>query len=138
MSSSTRLRNAVDAVTTVEGVSETAAAMWVMVVEVLALAEFVPADLREALLDAARRWYLRSSEVPPLESWRVASWRFLQTKHGNSTAVSDRVDIAVRALICVLWDEEPTKDDTDLTLDYLGSLLDRVDREFPLASRGTP
>jgi hypothetical protein len=124
MSAFARLRRDADAVTTTEGISSTAAAMWVMVVQALAMAAHVPIELRQALVAASARWYTRDCDPPRLEEWRVASWRFLQAKHGNSTTVIDLSDVAVRALICVLWDDEPSGEDADMSLDYLGSLLD--------------
>src|SRR5690606_36006389 len=126
MSTYERLRATTDAVASAERVSEATAALWVMTVEVLQMASLVPFELRPALVGAGQRWYLQSPDGPKLEPWRVASWQFLEAKHGNSTTVIDRVDVAVRGLICVLWDEEPTGDEVDSTLEYLGSVMDAV------------
>lgn len=124
MSTYERLRLATDAVALSNGISEPSAAMWVMTVEIMKLAESLPHELRQALVDVCQHWYVPSQATASLEAWRVRCWQFLEAKNGNSSSVVDRSDVAVRGLICVLWDSEPSFEDVDPTLEYLGSLLD--------------
>ncbi len=124
MSAYEQLRTSTDDVSSAEDISESAAALWVMTVKVMQMSGYIPIELRRALFGAVERWYLRSQDAPKLEPWRVRCWQFLEARHGNSSTVADRVDVAVRGLISVLCDDEMSADEVDDTLGYLGSVLD--------------
>jgi hypothetical protein len=123
-----RLRLEIEVHARKEVVSEPVAAMTVMLLEVLGMARYFPQSLRSPLVLACQRWLLLSSPAPLLEPARVAAWSFLQEKNGSSTMVKDRVDIAVRLLICILWDAEHAEDDFDMTLGYFADLSDQFAR----------
>lgn len=101
-----------------DAVSEGTAAMAVMMLATMAMAGEIPAELRPALADAQERWISGRIPARTLEVWRVECWKFLESKNGNSTAVVDREDLAIRALICLLWDEADEGGDLDLGLEY--------------------
>lgn len=107
-----------------ESVIEPTAAMQVMTVGVMAMAREVPASLRGALVDAGTRW-LTDRSSPSLEAARVAAWQFLDAKNGSSVPVADREDMAVRALICVLWDEPDPGGDLEMSLDFYAGIAQR-------------
>lgn len=56
-------------------------------------------------LSVAEEHWVKDIPSDLLES-RVACWRYLDAKNGNSTTIGDREDHAMRALICVLFDDE--------------------------------
>jgi len=112
-----------------EGLTESHAAMLAILLEVLALACYVPVELRRAVVDACRRWYVGLAEGESLEPMRVECWNYLQHRNGDSTTVADQTDLVVRGLICVLYDEAPALDDIEMTFDYFGGLLDRLSGE---------
>ncbi len=99
--------------------------MAVMTLGAMAMARELPAALRPALAAASTRWYVGSCDGGSLETARIDSWRFLEDKNGDSTTIADRVDLAVRSLICVLWDEAPEEEDIASTLDFFATIADR-------------
>ena len=115
------------------GLTEPQAAMLTIVLEVLALAGHVPTELRRTVVAAATRWYLGVSGGEALEPMRVACWQYLERRHGNSTTVTDLTDLSVRGLICVLYDDEPTLEDIEMTFDYFGALIDRFEGKAGLS-----
>lgn len=106
-----------------EGLPFYDAAHIVMTMSTLALARVVPSSLRSALVAACARW-LGDVRVDSLEAERVACWVFLEEKHGTSTAIVDPEDVAVRAMICLLWGEDEPVTDIDLAVDFFASLAD--------------
>lgn len=107
------------------GSSEGSATLRVMAIVVMAMAGEIPESLQSAFMSATQRWYAGQSTLGSLQSASVACWEYLEAKNGSSTEINDRSDIAVRALICVLWDEEPDDDDLQMTLDFFAPLADR-------------
>lgn len=79
--------------------------MQTMTRRVIAIAKDLPDELLDGVAAAERQWLSNEASVPHVEDLRVAAWRFLEAKNGNSVTIDDNSDIAVRALICVLWDE---------------------------------
>lgn len=119
------LISAIDAVATTRGIELGDAAMLVMtkITEQMAA---LPEQLLDGLTAARQRWVTRSEQPEGLTPWRVAAWEFLDAKNGSSTEIADDEDAAVRALICVLWDEGITSaDDYDMTLDFFLHLIGR-------------
>lgn len=108
-----------------QSVTEGVAAMWVMTVAAMAMAQDIPLNLRPAMAAAVDRWYAKTADHQSLEPARVACWRFLDTKNGNSTTIDDPVDVAVRTLICVLWDEADEGSDLATGLDFFTGLANR-------------
>jgi hypothetical protein len=91
--------------------------------------------------DSARRGSWTEGSLAPWARDRlVALWRLLVViaalvagfavtttsgaANGSSSVISDREDLAVRALLCVLWDEVPTSDDFEMTLEFFAPLAD--------------
>ena len=124
-----RLR-AVTAQRAAGGLTEPQAAMLAIVLEVMALAGYVPEELRRAVVAASTRWFLGVSGGEALEPMRAECWHYLDRRHGNSTTVADLTDLAVRGLICVLYNDEPELEDIEMTFDYFGALMDRFGREI--------
>ena len=108
-----------------QSVTEGVAAMWLMSVAAMAMAADIPATLRPAMAAAVSRWYANAVDQPSLEPARVACWRFLDAKNGNSTTIDDRIDVAVRTLICVLWDAANEGSDLVMGLDFFAGLANR-------------
>ena len=73
------------------------------------------------------RWFAPSPVDRPLAGLAAECWSYLEAKNGNSTTVADREDVAVRTLLCVLWDEVPDAEELDSTLDYFVSLVDQFE-----------
>lgn len=72
-------------------------------------------------LDAASRHWLQG-QPESLEPFRVAVWSYLDTKHGNSTSISDDEDRAMRVLIGCLFNEpDPNNLDLDWAVDMLSA-----------------
>lgn len=57
-----------------------------------------------ALAAARRRWLGPETADTPLLEHRIACWKYLDAKHGNSTTIADREDHALRAVIAVLFE----------------------------------
>jgi hypothetical protein len=110
--------------TSTHGIEPGEAAMVVMTVSVMAVAHALPDHLEPALLLACRRWCLLDPEAGPLEPSRIEGWEYLDSKYGNSTTIADPTDRAVRALICVLHDDQPSDDDLSDTLDFFIEMAD--------------
>lgn len=116
----------VDRLAATEGLATPAAAMWMIVVSAMAMASKLPESLRGALAQACLRWF--SSPTLGEASLHQAAahcWTYLETKHGNSTSIVDREDVAIRTLLCALVDDLPDMDELDMTIDFLVSMLDR-------------
>jgi hypothetical protein len=120
-----RLRSAVNDASISRGLNFGAAAMYTMTVGVMAMAAAVPDPLKVAAIDAGARWFAGLGEGESFERARVACWKFLEDRNGSSSVVVDRTDIAVRGLICVLWDQPPEPADLETTLEYFAELADR-------------
>lgn len=119
---------AIDRVATEEGLAFGAAAMDVMVTVALAMGSALPRELRGVLVAASSRWFGgRRDEGVRLALLAQDCWSFLEAKHGNSTTVVDREDVAVRTLLCVLWDEAPESEEFEMTVDYFVSMVDRFE-----------
>lgn len=118
------LRTEVRRVAAATSVTDGVAAMMVMTFGVMAMAREVPHQLRAGLVEACARWFA-VQPTGSLEEARVECWKFLEAKHGNSTTVADREDMAVRALICVLWDEADEGEELEMGLDYFAQIADR-------------
>lgn len=116
------LRDEVRRAAALAAVSEGVAAMMVMTFGVMAMAREVPPSLRAALVQGCARWLAGARTNGALEEARVECWKFLEAKHGDSTTIADREDIAVRALICVLWDEADEGDDLEMGLDFFAQI----------------
>lgn len=109
-----------------EGLDASAAAMWLAAVSAMAKASALPRALRASLISACSRWFGEPTGAhPPLRQLAADCWAYLETKHGNSSSIVDREDIAIRTLLCVLDDEPPAAADLDMTIDFLVSMLDR-------------
>ena len=108
-----------------QGVTEGPAAMWLMTVAAMAMAADIPVTLRSAMAAGVSRWYAGDVGQASLESARVACWQFLDAKNGNSTTIDDRVDVAVRTLICVLWDAADEGSELAMGLDFFVGLVNR-------------
>ena len=119
------LRSAVRRLALMQGVNDGVAAMFTMMVGVMAMATSIPDSLRSAAVEAGARWFAGLDKPGSLEPARVACWNFLEAKNGNSTTVADRTDIAVRGLICVLWDQPDEGDDLETGLEFFAQLADR-------------
>lgn len=107
------------------GIGIGVAALKVMTLGVMAMARELPESLRYALALACERWYAGATDAASLQAASVDCWDFLEAKHGTSTVIADRTDAAVRALICVLWDEVPGVDEVDMTLEFFAPLAGR-------------
>lgn len=105
-----------------EGLAHSDAVMQTMTLGVLAVAGRIPAELRPALFVAGTRWLTTDPVLVRLEPFRVQAWEFLERKNGDSASVRDQVDVAVRALLCVLWEDE-TAQSLDELLAYFTELL---------------
>lgn len=119
------LRSAVLRRSAAIGVTPGTAAMQTMTLGVMAMAEDLPANLKEQLVAAERRWLAPVDPLPVLTAGRVAAWQFLGAKNADSTTIEDRVDIAVRALICVLWDEADEGSEMEDGLEFFAQLAER-------------
>lgn len=119
------LRAEVRRLASLTAVSDGVAAMMVMTLGVMAMARAVPYSLRAALVEACARWFAGVQPNGSLEEARVECWKFLEAKYGNSTTVEDREDLAIRALICILWDEANEGDDLETGLDFFAQIADR-------------
>ena len=119
------LRSAVTRLAAARGVSDGTAAMFLMTLGVMAMAGHIPEPLRPAVVEASARWFAALEGPGLLEPARVACWKYLESKNGNSTAISDKTDIAVRGLICVLWDEADEGDDLETGLEFFAQLVDK-------------
>ncbi len=102
--------------------SDSHAVMQTMTFGVLALMAQLPIELRPAAFAAGTRWLTLEGEHIRLANFRVQAWQFLDRKNGDSTSIHDHVDVAVRALLCTLWDEE-TESSVDEMLEYYSELL---------------
>ncbi len=89
------------------------------------MADDVPAELQEQPVAAERRWLAPVGPLPALAAGRVAAWQFLDAKNGDSTKIEDRIDLAVRALICVLWDEADEGSEMEDGLEFFALLAER-------------
>lgn len=105
----------------VEGIPLTTASMRTITLCAMAMASDLPREFRPALLAGAQRWLLDEGSSVPLEPYRVAAWLFLKEKNGTTITINDRVDLAMRALIGILWDEEDEEDLGD-SWDFLAHL----------------
>lgn len=119
------LRGAVLRTAAVEAIPVPTAAMRTMTFGTMAMARDLPPVLRPALMAAMERWLVGAGEGPELTNHRVAAWEFTNAKNGNSTSINDTTDIAVRALICILWDEALVDDQYWDTLEFFSSLAER-------------
>jgi len=118
----------IDRLVAAEDLTVAAAAMFLMVNAAMAMASALPPGLRGALVTASSRWFAEPSPVGhPLAGLAAECWSYLEAKNGNSITVTDREDIAVRTLLCVLWDEAPDAEELNSTLDYFVSLVDQFD-----------
>ena len=98
--------------------------MTVMTFGVMAMAREVPHSLRAGLVAGCARWFAGMQPERSLTRYRVECWKFLDAKHGNSTTVADREDMAVRALICILWDKPHEGGHLAQGLDYFAHLAE--------------
>jgi hypothetical protein len=99
--------------------------MFTMTVGVMAMAMSIPESLRPAVVEAASRWFAGRGEAGSLEPARVACWRFLEAKNGDSTTVADRTHIAVRSLICLLCDQPDEGADLETGWEFFAQLAQR-------------
>lgn len=106
------------------GVDQGVALTQVMVLGLVAMVDDLPEQLAQAYESARRRWMDTDLSVV-LEGWRVSAWNYLDEKNGNSTTIDDAEDIAVRALICVLWDDAVGPDEYGMTVDFFAHLTSR-------------
>src|SRR5262245_56581782 len=86
-------------------------------------------DLFQASLEQVKvAWRAGNVDRDFLQSVKVECWEFLKAKHGNSAAIVDREDRAVRAMLCVL---EPSGDAVaaDDTANWVDEMLGPVQRE---------
>lgn len=101
--------------------------MQIMTLKTIAMAKDLPDELREDLAAAARRWLTSESPLLSMEVARVAAWRFLEAKNSGSTTSMERTDVAVRALICVLWDEADEDGDMEDGLESFAQLAEQYE-----------
>lgn len=87
-----------------------------------AMAGDLPAQLLPDLAAAQRRWSGPAPDQPSLEPARVRSWQHLDTEGAGSAMPEARSHLAVRALICVLWDVAPDGPDLEETLEWFAVL----------------
>jgi len=106
------------------GLDQGVALMQLMAAGLRAMLDDMPEQLAQAYESARRRWVEMDSSAL-LEGWRVSAWNHLGQKNGNSTTIDDAEDIAVRALICVLWDDAVGPDEYGMTADFFTQLMDR-------------
>jgi hypothetical protein len=118
------LRSEVARLAAVRGVSDGTAAMFLMTLSVMAMARHIPEPLRPGLVEASARWFAGLEGIGSLQPARVACWKYLEAKNGNSTSVTDKTDVAVRGLICVLWDHADEGDDLEAGLEFFAQLVD--------------
>ena len=90
----------VELVAAVEHIATDEAAYLVMMLHVMAMARHIPPELRTALASAVVMHFDPGSDDRPVEPYRGQCWEYLDRKNGTSTAIGDRTDVAVRALIC--------------------------------------
>ncbi len=119
------LRGAVLRTAAAEAIPVATAAMRTMTFGTMAMAQDLPPVLHPALVAAMERWLGGAGEGPELTEHCVAAWVFNETKNGNSTTIADQTDIAVRALICILWEEALVDDQSWDTLEFFTSLAER-------------
>jgi hypothetical protein len=67
----------------------------------------LPDLLRARLALVNTAWSAGSVDAAFLRAVEIECWEFLDAKHGNSTAIVDQEDRAVRAMLCLL---EPNGD----------------------------
>lgn len=87
--------------------------------------DLLPHGLKTYVELASRYWKGRVGSSKELESARIACWDFLEKK-GRSTGVVDAEDAAIRALICVLYDESIDAEFLDDTTYWFFSVLNRI------------
>lgn len=109
------------------GVTVGESAMRVMTALVTSMADDLPPSLHGALLAAVNRWVDPTEPLLPLQHWRLSGWQFLDAR-GTSLFPRDRSDLAVRALICVCWDEPFEYEEMEDSLDFIAGLADQYQR----------
>jgi hypothetical protein len=79
----------------------------------------------DALRAAGAYWRQSTGQPNDLLEAKSACWTYLEAKHGSSTAIVDREDRLLRALMCVL---EPTGDDEDIstTTEWFDAMMNRA------------
>lgn len=107
------------------GVTPGTAAMQTMTLRVMAMAKDLPVELLDGVVVAHKRWLVAGSQESVMDAIRVASWRFLEAKNGNSATMEDRIDVAAPALICVLWDEADEGGEMEDGLEFFAFLIKR-------------
>lgn len=130
MSTYRSLRAAIEDTAVRRALTVEEASMKVMTQIVLNMAPNIPHELLPAMESASRRWGGTGTGTRPseLEEARVRAWKFLKARNGTSVLVKDAVDVAVRALICVLYDSVHEDGDLVDTMEFLADLIDQYRR----------
>ncbi|WP_426344819.1 hypothetical protein ACN9MU_15265 [Pseudoduganella sp. R-32] len=91
------------------------------------VSEYLPPVGGDALQQATRFWLDQSLDGTSLEDARISCWRYLNSKHGNSTSIDDKEDAAMRALLCVLYEKPQSDEFTEESLYWFVDMFDRID-----------
>lgn len=107
-----------------QGLSAGESAMYVMTRLAMTMAPALPPSFGKALAAAVARWLERTEAAPPLEEFRVSAWEFLDAR-GTSLYHRARLDVAVRALVCICWDRPFEDADMEDALEFFAGLVDQ-------------
>jgi hypothetical protein len=92
--------------------------------------DLLPHELKRYMALASRYWKNRVGSSKDLEAARIACWEFLEKK-GRSTGIVDAEDAAIRALICVLYDESIDAEFLDDATYWFFSVLKQIRESDP-------
>jgi hypothetical protein len=81
------------------------AGMRTMTLGVMVLMRFIPTELRFNVALGVQRWYGVDLPSVAMKEARVICWNYLREKNSSKMRVVDDEDRAIRALICILWDD---------------------------------
>ena len=119
-----RLRREVLETAGTQGLSVGDSAMYVMTKLAMTMAPDLPPSFSDALAAAVTRWFDRTEAVPPLEQFRVSAWELLDAR-GTSLYPRERLDVAVRALVCTCWDRPFEDADMEDALEFFAGLVEQ-------------
>jgi hypothetical protein len=88
--------------------------------------QHLPEVAKSALNLARKFWFNKEGVGDDLLAARIDCWRYLDEKK-RSIDIQDQEDFAMRAVICVLYDEPESEDFTAETVRWFSTLLNRLD-----------
>lgn len=102
------------------------AAQHVTTFAAMSMAADPPPSLWPSLVEGVARWLSPGRRAESLEPHRGKAWKYLKQKNGTSVTIQDDEDVAVRVLICVLWDEADEDPlDVSRSLDFFADMVCR-------------